>query len=34
VNPEMHFEAVIEGVWRGNSRARLSELSDPFRGRD
>jgi len=28
VNSEMHFEAVIERVWRCNWRSRLSELRD------
>jgi hypothetical protein len=31
---EMHFEAVIERVWRCNWRQRLSELRDTLRGRD
>jgi len=30
----MHFEAVIERVWRCNWRPRLSELRDTLRGRD
>ena len=34
MNSEMHFEAVIEPVWRCNWRPRLSELRDTFRGRD
>jgi len=34
VNSEMHFEAVIEGVWRCNWRPRLSELRDALGGRD
>jgi len=34
VNSEMHFEAVIERVWRCNWRPRLSELRDTLRGRD
>jgi hypothetical protein len=31
---EMHFEAVIERVWRFNQRPRLSELRDALGGRD
>jgi len=31
---EMHFEAVIERVWRCNWRPRLSKLRDALRGRD
>jgi hypothetical protein len=31
---EMHFEAVIERVWRCNWSPRLSELRDALRGRD
>jgi hypothetical protein len=34
VNSEMHLEAVIERVWRCNSRPRLSELRDALGGRD
>jgi len=34
VNSEMHFEAVIERVWRCNWRPRLSELRDTLGGRD
>jgi len=30
----MHFEAVIERVWRCNWRPRLSELGDALGGRD
>jgi len=30
----MHFEAVIERVWRCNWRPRLSELRDALGGRD
>jgi len=30
----MHFDAVIERVWRCNSRPRLSELRDTLQGRD
>jgi hypothetical protein len=32
VNLEMHFEAVIERVWRCNWRLRLSELRDGLGG--
>jgi len=34
VNSEMHFEAVIERVWRCTSRPRSSELRDALGGRD
>ena len=34
MNSEMHFEAVIERVWRCNWGPRLSELRDTLRGRD
>jgi len=34
VNSEMHFEAVIERVWRCNWRPRLSELRDTLGGSD
>jgi len=34
VNSEMHFEAVIERVWRCNWKLRFSELRDTLRGRD
>jgi hypothetical protein len=34
VNSEMHFEAVVERVWRCNWKPRLSELRDTLRGRD
>jgi hypothetical protein len=34
VNPEIHFEAVIERVWRCNPRPRLSELGDALGSRD
>jgi hypothetical protein len=34
VNSEMHFEAVIEQVWRCNWRLRLSELRDGLGGGD
>jgi len=34
VNSEMHFEAVIERLWRCNWRWRLSELRDTLGGRD
>ena len=34
MNSEMHFEAVIERVWRCNWRPRLSELRDTLRGSD
>jgi len=34
VSLEMHFEAVIERVWRCNWRLRLSELRDAQGGRD
>jgi hypothetical protein len=30
----MHWEAVIERVWRSNGRPRLSELRDVVGGRD
>jgi len=30
----MHWEAVIERVWRCTWRARLSELTDALGGRD
>jgi len=30
----MHFEAMIERVWRCNWRLRLSELRDTLGGRD
>jgi len=30
----MHFDAVIERVWRCNWRPRLSELRDTLGGRD
>ena len=30
----MHFEAVIERVWRCNWRPRLSELREALEGRD
>jgi len=31
---EMHWQAVIERVWRCNWRRRLSELRDALGGRD
>jgi len=31
---EMHWEAVIDRVWRCNWRPRLSELRDELGGRD
>jgi hypothetical protein len=31
---EMHWDAVIEQVWRCNWRLRLSELRDALGGRD
>ena len=34
MNSEMHFEAVMERVWRCNWRPRLSKLKDTLRGRD
>jgi len=34
VNSEMHFEAMIERVWRCNWRPRLSGLRDALGGRD
>jgi len=34
VNSEMHFEAVIERVWRWNWRPRSSELRAALRGRN
>jgi len=34
VNSEMHWEAVIERVWRCIWRPRLSELTDELGGRD
>ena len=34
MNSEMHWEAVIERVWRCKRRPRLSELRDALRGRD
>jgi len=34
VNSEMHWEAVIERVWRCTWRPRLSELRDALGGRD
>jgi len=34
VNSEMHFQAVIERVWRCNWRPRMSELRDALGGRD
>jgi len=34
MNSEMHFEAVIERVWRCHWRPRLSELRDALGGRD
>jgi len=34
VNSEMHWEAVIERVWRCTWRPRLSELTDALGGRD
>ena len=34
MNSEIHFEAVIERVWRCNWRPRLSELTDTLGGRD
>ena len=34
MNSEMHWEAVIERVWRCTWRPRLSELTDALGGRD
>ena len=34
VSLEMNLEAVIERVWRGNWRPRLSELRDALGGQD
>ena len=34
MNSEMHFQAVIERVWRCNWRPRMSELRDALGGRD
>jgi hypothetical protein len=34
VNSEIHFEAMIERVWRCNWRPRLSQLRDALGGRD
>ena len=34
MNSEMHFQAVIERVWRSNWKPRLSELRDALGGRD
>ena len=34
VNPEMHLEAVIKGVWKCIWRPRLSELRDAHGGRN
>jgi len=34
VNPEMHFEAKIERVWRCTWRPRSSELRDALSGYD
>jgi len=34
VNSVMHWEAMIERVWRCNWRPRLSELRDALRGHD
>jgi hypothetical protein len=34
VNSEMHFEAVIELVWRCTWRPKSSELRDALGGRD
>ena len=34
MNSEMHFEAVIERVWRSNWRQRLRDLSDAVGRRD
>jgi hypothetical protein len=34
VNSEVHFEAIIELVWRCNTRSRLSQLRDALGGHD